>query len=70
MSLSRQVAQGRGKRPLRVFEDPVGIARINVMTFEYIESGSPFKGSIPRTKTLAEDCVGMDGEPPLPKPYP
>ena len=57
-------------RPLRVLEDPLGIARINVMTFEYIESGSLFKESIPRTKTLAEDCVGMDGEPPLPKTYP
>ena len=66
-SLSRLVAQGRGKRPLRVLEDPLGIAGINVITFEY---GSPFKGSIPRTKTLAEDCVGMDGEPPLPKTYP
>ena len=54
-----------GKRPLRVLEDPLGIAGTNVMTFEYIESGSPFKGPIPRTKTLAEDCVGMDGEPPF-----
>ena len=69
-SLSRLVAQGRGKRPLRVLEDPLGIAGTNVMTFEYIGSGSPFKVSIPRTKTLAEDCVGMDGEPPLPKTYP
>ena len=64
------MAQGCGKMPLRVLEDPLGIAGINVMTFEYIESGSPFKGSIPLTKTLAKGCVGMDGEPPFPKAHP
>ena len=64
------MAQGRGKDPWRVLEDPLGIAGIDVMTFEYIESGSPFKGSIPRTRTLAEDCVGMDRVPPFPKAYP
>ena len=53
-----------------MLEDPVGIARIDFMTLGYIESGNPFKGSIPRTRTLAEDCVGMDREPPFPKAYP
>ena len=53
-----------------MLEDPVGITRINFMTLEYIESGNPFKESIPRTRTLAEDCVRMDREPPFPKAYP